>query len=273
MKLLKRKNFQALIYAIFISLPMLSILPSTIYFAFNEHAQNYTHEEVIETYEYETNEVNSVDDLLVGNIYSVNLENYVVPSNLSMTLDFTNIYHFNFESTNNLVQTSTGGYVIFISNSRLGVCYTRYETGNGYMYPAVRTDTFNDTINLSCEIVYSAQVNISAIIQYISASNYLGEKNVEVIESEMNPLTAFDNAINKFVSDNDFGNLDFFTFFSSLFLTSTSMNNLYIHFINWYMNYALYVSLAYLLFGVLLYFVNFFRKLVENSEDTHIGGF
>ena len=59
------------IFALFLLLPFIAILPSTLYFAFNEHANEYTQQTITETYEYETNEVNSNNDLIVGNVYKV----------------------------------------------------------------------------------------------------------------------------------------------------------------------------------------------------------
>lgn len=76
----------------------------------------------------------------------------------------------------------------------------------------------------------------------------------------------FEYSISHFISENSFGRLDFFQWFSNLFIDSS--NNLYIHYINWYMNYALYVSLAFLIFMVLMWFINFARKLLERGMDV-----
>ena len=45
--------------------------------------------DVTETYEYETNEVNSVDDLVVGNIYKISLE--TLPSGIVYKTNYTRI--------------------------------------------------------------------------------------------------------------------------------------------------------------------------------------
>ena len=76
----------------------------------------------------------------------------------------------------------------------------------------------------------------------------------------------FEYSISRFISENSFGRLDFFQWFSNLFIDSS--NNLYIHYINWYMNYTLYVSLAFLIFMVLMWFINFARKLLERGMDV-----
>lgn len=63
------------IFALFLILPFLVFLPTGLYYAFNEHAVNETTTEVDIHYKYQTNEVNSVDDLIVGNIYHINKQN------------------------------------------------------------------------------------------------------------------------------------------------------------------------------------------------------
>lgn len=58
------------LYAFLMFLPVTFLLPSLLYFGFNDNAtaQEYTKEE---TFVYETNEVNSVDDLIVGHVYTI----------------------------------------------------------------------------------------------------------------------------------------------------------------------------------------------------------
>ena len=80
----------------------------------------------------------------------------------------------------------------------------------------------------------------------------------------------FEYSVNQFIDENNFGNFDFFQWFSTFFLQDNAVNNLYVHFINWYMNYMLYVSLGYLIFSILMWFVNFFRSLVEKSTDLNL---
>ena len=80
--------------------------------------------------------------------------------------------------------------------------------------------------------------------------------NKNAFESFANGVTlssAFEYALSEFVTANNFGKLDFFTWFSSAFLDNTVHDLIYIHFINWYLNYCLYVSISYLLFSVLFF--------------------
>lgn len=76
------------------------------------------------------------------------------------------------------------------------------------------------------------------------------------------------DSIEKIIGSANFGLINFMSWFESLFLDMTnSVNALYIHFINWYLNYVMFVSCAYLLFLVLMWFINFSRKLLERGMN------
>lgn len=79
--------------------------------------------------------------------------------------------------------------------------------------------------------------------------------------------TAFEYSIGQFITANEFGKLDFFSWFSGIFLDNTAHDLIYIHFINWYLNYALYVSISFLLFHILYFFIDFIRKLMDRGNE------
>lgn len=78
------------LYAFLMFLPITFILPTLMYYGFNDNAtaQEYTKEEPIY---YQTNEVNSVDDLTLGNYYTISLNDFV--SNNTLQVVFINEYH------------------------------------------------------------------------------------------------------------------------------------------------------------------------------------
>ena len=51
-------------------LPLVFFIPSCLYYSFNENATNT--ETTTINYKYQSNEVNSLDDLVVGNVYLLN---------------------------------------------------------------------------------------------------------------------------------------------------------------------------------------------------------
>ena len=72
MKIFKNKHFQSLIYSIFLALPMLAVLGRTAYTIMNKNAylsSSITGVSYEKEFPYETNELNTADDLITGNIY------------------------------------------------------------------------------------------------------------------------------------------------------------------------------------------------------------
>lgn len=80
----------------------------------------------------------------------------------------------------------------------------------------------------------------------------------------------FEYSMGTFIQNNQFGKLNLFSWFFDLFLDSSTMNNMYIQFINWYLNFVLLVSLTYVLFLVLMWFVNFARRILTKSFDFEL---
>lgn len=70
-------KLKVIIFAMFLLLPFLTMLPNAIYYAFNDNATNSHIESAAINYKYETNKVNSVEDLVKGNIYKFELDDYI----------------------------------------------------------------------------------------------------------------------------------------------------------------------------------------------------
>lgn len=90
-------------------------------------------------------------------------------------------------------------------------------------------------------------------------------------------ISTLDNAFEyslKEITNNDIGKVRFFTWFADMFLdVNDGTSAIYIGFINWYFNYALLMSLGYVLFGVLMWFINWVRRMIERGQDFGQGGF
>lgn len=77
------------LYATLMFLPILMFIPSCLYYGFNEHATNT--ETTTITYKYQSNEVNSLIDLVEGNIYYLDTLEFEYQSVYFLHLDL-NIY-------------------------------------------------------------------------------------------------------------------------------------------------------------------------------------
>ena len=60
------------LYAFLMFLPIVFFVPTCFYYSFNKYATNTTTTEVV--YKYESNEVNSINDLVVGNVYFFDID-------------------------------------------------------------------------------------------------------------------------------------------------------------------------------------------------------
>lgn len=90
----------------------------------------------------------------------------------------------------------------------------------------------------------------------------------ESFEAGITLSSAFEYSLSEFITSNNFGKIDFFTWFANIFLDNTAHDLLYIHFINWYLNYALYVSISLIIFHVLYWFIDFLHKLLNKTSDV-----
>ena len=94
------------------------------------------------------------------------------------------------------------------------------------------------------------------------------KNNTYVNGLDYNTLKTFvTNTINEFNVSSVY--MDFFVWFDDLFLNvqTGSMTELTLQFVNWYFNYVFFVSCGYLLFAVLMWFVNFSRKLLDRGMN------
>ena len=88
------------LYAFLMFLPIVLFIPNAFYYGFNEHATNS--ETTTINYKYQSNEVNSLDDLVEGNIYHFEIDNNTLDSIFDMaegsyfSSTFININNYDF---------------------------------------------------------------------------------------------------------------------------------------------------------------------------------
>lgn len=247
MKQIKHKSFMSYLYCALMCLPFISILSRILYVQWNKNAyQSYSDNTA------QTDFINTTTD------FNYNIEYYLINARVTTQTDIGNagsnrLYLTSFEiidnSTNlNLNNVSSIGF---------------YRSGNyllNYFY-----DNTNTLIG-SSDSYYKAKVTVA---NFLSGFNdVITNNNILYTINGANTLdNVFDYSLNKFVEDNNFGQFDITGFISNMFLPSNAVNNLYIHFINWYMNYAIFTSVVYLMFAVLMWFVNFSRRLLDRGMN------
>ena len=156
------------IFALFLILPILVFLPNCLYYGFNEHATNT--ETTTINYKYESNEVNSYDDFVLGNIYEVD--------NLYLTNDSFQfrlyIYKCSYLSLNgNGISTDDYGFEYFDINDASFVIdfdenvswFEIYFSGGFFSYSFTTDDEIEFT-----DLVFGIQDNLEGFIDFNEAS-------------------------------------------------------------------------------------------------------
>lgn len=253
MKLLKHKHFMSLIYSVLVALPFFAILGRVIYVQSNKNANlSYYGENINESIKHNGyNDLTTYYELTMGNMNITSQITYTI-KNVKVVGTAPQVILDNQSYINSLV------FYVQDSNKICRVSFSNGTSNNFWFYGA--TTYANTTISFYLDTLPSG-TDGNSYLYYYSYNNYSYLDN------------AFEYSLSTFTEENNFGNLDFFSWFSNIFLdTSNTHNMLYINFINWYLNYTLFISLAYILFLVLMWFVSFARRLLENSQNMNIGG-
>lgn len=117
--------------------------------------------------------------------------------------------------------------------------------------------------------IYMLMIALPLCYLLVSCAYVIVNKNAFESFTDASVMTSIlHGAMEDIVGSANFGIINFLTWFESMFLDMTNnINALYLHFINWYLNYVMFVSCAYLLFLVLMWFINFSRKLLERGMN------
>lgn len=131
---------------------------------------------VEEKYEYQTNEVNSIDDLIVGNIY-----HYVRPKetiNTTITVFLVNADMIYNKLTNYQIETKPqeNWYMTFRVNNGNYYIYQRHD--DTYIYLSyINQSAFDENIDFYF-VLHDTEYFDNVTINYVSESDYLGEKTI-----------------------------------------------------------------------------------------------
>lgn len=143
---------------------------------------------ITESYEFETNEVNSVDDLIIGNIYKYTIDEGIYSSNVLFITNYVHLYPYQNNNITCYLHTNYRFYMydnsIYFYNQDLNQWFLR-TYANEIQFP------------LTFEFVYQGNF-YAPYINKVSKSDYLGEHTVTVTPKEFNGLFAiFDNFLHE----------------------------------------------------------------------------
>lgn len=260
-KIFGYKSITHLLYGLLLLLPFLAILGRSVYTIANKNAnQSYYGETINNEIETYTN----YDELVSGETYKTSIHTFTYESNLGDSAKRINVNNFstNVEVAFDTELVSSLGFY-YISSNGMVVVYIYNDTN-------VELGRINSNQNPTIEYtLISKNLNGTAITLFDNLTTY------QITYNKYSYLdNAFEYSLSTFIEENEIGNVDFFSWFTNIFLNQTSPHNaLYLNFANWYLNYIMLVSCGYLLFLVLLWFVNYSRSLLEHGMNRDNGGF
>lgn len=247
-KLFKRNNILNLIYALIIAVPIFSILVRSAYIVVNKNAKDsYSSSGYVE----KTSIFTAPNTMIEGETYTFKLNNQI---NGNINFVFYSDININWIDYGVPVH-EYNGFCLYGNSYPLTYLLSYGEIGDNLMYEFTSLQT-----NIVNEFTFT----------YIQSRDNTTFNGYELINYQYQKATldnAFDYSLSKFVDENSFGKLNFFEWFFDIFMDSNQLNNLYIRYVNWYMNYVLLVSCSYILFLVLMWFVNYSRRILERGLD------
>lgn len=255
------------LYATLMFLPLVFFIPSCLYYSLNENATNT--ETTTINYKYESNEVNSLDDLVLGNIYTLNTQNHTVDEFLGASeyneLYFELLSDLNFE--NRLGADETVYQNDIVSNTL--VCF------NCFNYVSLNVDvtdyqslyiSFDATENLMLNdcIIRLLDYNFTVDYHYFSYTDFNEIESVtvntdEIITNKINyawnsvwDLPLFSWTKTSFVAAP-------FSYITSLFGlgSDNSLNYLFAYFAS--------ISICWLVFDLIMYVPNLAHRWLDRS--------
>lgn len=263
------------LYATLMFLPLVFFIPSCLYYSFNEHATNT--ETTTINYKYESNEVNSINDLVVGNIYQFNTNGtsiWGLCPNANDEVFFQLLSDLSINNSNMDMDDYTASFIKFTPNT-----YLRFQNSNDEYTTIALYEYEQQYFDANYVISFLFEDNfLSNCIVRLIDFNYNGNQtpitfeytDYNVIESvSVNTDDTITDKLNR--SWNAIFDLPMFswtktTFVSGAFVyisglfgvqTNNPLNYLFAYFVS--------ISICWLVFDVLLYVPNLAHRWLDKG--------
>lgn len=248
MKNCKRRTIFSWIFAFVLLIPMFSIAIRCLYVVINKNAYQSYSDDYIQSKQDISNSTLLQEDVTY---YFIN--DFDTTSGVNTS---TWIYYY---KTINIDWTDYGAQ----SNNYIGFRFLRLGHNGSYyvwLYPDTST---HQQINIG-----NINLNITFVLDSVSdtgASNVKGGQLFTYIYKQDKLDNVFEYSIQQFVDKHGNGLINFFGLLEQYFMQSTTANALYFTFANWCLNYVLLVSCVWLLFSVLMWFINYCNYMLNTS--------
>ena len=259
------------LYATLMFLPILMFIPSCLYYSFNEHAANT--ETTTINYKYQSNEVNSLDDLVVGNIYQFNSNNETIDSILDLDgyCCFKLLSNLSISSRYFIGDEVLSTFNYFSEDTILSLTYDiNYKSINGYF-----SFSQYDDLDPSYSYSYASEFTSSCIIQlydFDNLSDYSIFAYTDYNEIESVTVNTDDTITQKVARAwESTWNLPVFSWTQNSFITApfsyiTALFGLGSdNSINYLFTYFASISICWLVFDLIMYVPNLAHRWLDRS--------
>lgn len=175
------------IFGLMLLLPFLCFMPTGFYYGFNEHATNETTTQI--NYKYQSNKVNTKDDLIIGNVYHFNFEGGGDEFFYSeCVFELLKVYQYNFNNLNPGVDYETWSSIL--EDSPISIRFESYGSALlGGIFICLNND--ENLVYYNLDLDHSLLLNADIRLIYIDKTNvyeemlpvYFSISDYNVIES------------------------------------------------------------------------------------------
>lgn len=259
------------LYATLMFLPLLMFIPSCLYYGFNEHATNETTTEI--NYKYQSNEVNTLDDLVESKIYFINALD-INSSLFGFEDSYLDIDLLRFDVIDTTIYDGTLDEIVFNDYDSKNFNYLNVYIGYGYF--GLRFTNDNVNVHLYKESDYLSLENV-----YFRYNSYFNE-GLDVFETlpqytDYNVIESVETNVQDTISNKMYlawegvWNLPLFQWTKNSFITAPfsyitglfglgSDNSL-----NCVFTYFASISICWLVFDLIMYVPNLAHRWLDRS--------
>ena len=227
---------------ILLALPLIFVIGTLVYTQSNENAKESYYGDTIN--EYETTFIQSNSDFILGKTYYYLGDTTVGQVDNALGSSIPMYTFSDLEYGNNFYDSVSVSYYVN-TNSHRAYIYLKDLISNTMIVSS------GDNINFSFKgtlVSYNSTYDFSTQFYYLTYNEYSFLNN------------ALPYAMDQF-NQIGFNKIDFVHFFTDLFIDASSINNVYVTFINSYMNYILFTELAVFIPSVFLWIIHLFKHL------------
>lgn len=261
------------LYAALMFLPLMFFLPSVLYYSLNKYATNT--ETTTINYKYKSNEVNSLDDVIVGNIYDFNISGSADEfCNDLADIQFELLYIYNYDFTKYQIELDENYILSSVESSNVDVLWKIKSSWYSYIDLYFSSDGYliSNTFNMPLD---TETFNLHAIVKVLDKTGLIS--SLFISQTDYNEIESVSVNTNDTITDKvnrAFEGIFDLPLFS--WTKTTFVSNAFIYIgglfgiastnpIVYLFGYWLSISLCWLVFDLMIYVPNLAHRWLDKG--------